>query len=82
MLNVRPSGAPCYVFDITCSMEGNTVCSPSFPSGISSGKASEVPSEAATESRCGWVMVTQLLGERHCSLRCGHHGEHYFSVDR
>jgi hypothetical protein len=82
MLNLRPSGTPCYVLDITCSMEGITVCSASSPSGTSSGKAAELPPEMATESRCGWVMVTQLLGESHCSLRCGHHGEHFFSVDQ
>ncbi len=41
-----------------------------------------VPHEMATECRCSWILVTQLRGESHCSLRYGHGGEHRFAVDR
>ena len=52
------------------------------PVTTASGSASEMPTGTATESRCGWVLLTQIHGERHCSLRCGHPGNHSFTVER
>jgi len=35
-------------------------------------------SEAAVHCRCGWVIITQLLGEERCFLALGHGGDHRF----
>jgi hypothetical protein len=36
--------------------------------------------DAANGPICNWVIVTQLRGEEHCSLRLGHSGDHCFAA--
>jgi hypothetical protein len=72
----------CFVLDVPRSSQGLTLCSTALPSTALLGNTREAPTEAATELRCSWIMMTQLRGEIHCSLRGGHGGEHCFTVDQ